>query len=1055
MRFRSVASPWLVCLILLHSVRAADPSPAVPGIVDEKLFRGLQWRQVGPFRGGRALTIEGIAGEPGTYYFGAVAGGVWKTTDGGANWAPLFDKEAISSIGAVAVAPSDHNVIYAGTGEAAVRGNISYGTGVYKSVDAGKTWKNIGLKDTRHIGALIVDPKNADIVLVAALGHIFGPNQERGIFRTTDGGKTWTRVLNKDQETGGIEVVFDPQNSNVVFAALWQARRQPWFFSSGGPGSGLYRSEDGGATWKRLEGNGLPEGILGRIGVSVSGADSNRVYALIEAKEGGLFRSEDGGTKWTRVNEDGRFRQRAWYFSKVYADPKAADTLYVLNTGLFRSVDGGKSFTLLPARHGDHHGLWIDPQNPQRIANANDGGAAISTDGGKTWTTQSNQPTAQFYHVAVDNAFPYHIYGAQQDNSNVGIASRTDSGVIGREDWFVAGGGECGFVIPDPRDWQVIYSNNEGYLTVYDKKKEHAHDASVLPLDNSGHGAVDLAHRFQWISPLLLSPHDPDTIYTAAESVFKTTDKGNSWTKISGDLTRNDKSKQQPSGGPLTNDITSVEYYDTVFALAESPKKKGMLWAGTDDGLIHVTTDEGQHWINVSPKVPEWSTVSLIDPSPHDAAVAYVVFDRHKLDDFKPYIFKTNDSGKTWSAISTGIPEGAYVHAVREDPKRRGLLYAGTETGMFVSFDDGGHWQPLQLNLPVTPIHDLVVKDDDLVVATHGRSFWVLDDVTPLRQVTVESSQMDALLYRPQTALRLHYPTDVDKRQPVGENPPAGAIINYFLKTAPKDEVTLDILDAQGKLVRHLSSKEKKQNDQPPEWPDQVETPRVIPAAEGMNRFAWDLHYDDPIQTPGAYYYGEGPRGPLALPGDYQIRLTAGGKTQTAPLRLEIDPRIKEAEPALPRQFELSAKVVGRIGELHQAINEIRNVKTQIEGLHKRFGEDQRLKPALTAADALAKKMSAVEEQLIQVNMKGSEGNLAFPNMLNEAFYSFSRTIEYADYGPTQPQFEVFKLLNDRLEEQLKKWIQIKTEEVPRIATLIKEAELPAISVSEKPAIPQ
>jgi photosystem II stability/assembly factor-like uncharacterized protein len=1036
------------------SARAADPSPTPPpaGAIDEKLFKAMQWRQVGPFRGGRALAVEGISNEPNTYYFGAVAGGVWKTTDGGANWTPLFDKENISSIGAIAVAPSDHNVVYAGTGEAAVRGNISYGTGVYKSADAGKSWKNIGLKDTRHIGALIVDPKNPDIVLVAALGHIFGQNQERGIFRTTDGGKTWTRVLWKDQDTGGIDVVFDPQNSNVVFAALWQARRQPWNFSSGGPGSGLYRSEDGGATWKRLEGNGLPDGILGRIGVSVSGADANRVYAMIEAKEGGLFRSDDGGAKWTRVNDDGRFRQRAWYFSKVYADPKSPDTVYVLNTGLFRSVDGGKSFNLLPARHGDHHGLWIDPQNPQRFANANDGGAAITTDGGKTWTTQQNQPTAQFYHVAVDNAFPYHIYGAQQDSSNVGIASRTDSGVITAQDWFQAGGGECGFVIPDPRDWHIIYSNNEGYLTYYDKNKEHGHDASVVPLDNSGHGAVDLAHRFQWISPLVVSTHNPDVIYTGAESVFKTTDKGNTWTQISGDLTRNDKSKQQPSGGPLTLDITSVEYYDTVFALAESPKKQGMIWAGTDDGLVHLTTDEGAHWTNVTPKgVPEWSTVSLIDASSHDAAVAYVVFDRHKLDDFKPYIFRTGDSGKNWTAITTGIPEGAYVHAVREDPRKRGLLYAGTEIGMFVSFDDGAHWQPLQLNLPVTPIHDLVVKDDDLVVATHGRAFWVLDDITPLRQVTTQSAQSDALLYQPQTALRLHYPTEVDKRQPVGDNPPSGAIVDYYLKVAAKDEVTLDVLDARGKVVRHLSNKEKKKNDQPPEWPDQVETPRTIPAAEGMNRFAWDLHYDDPVETPGAFYYGEGPRGPLALPGEYQVKLTVAGKTQMAPLHLLIDPRIKDAEPLLPKQFELSAKVVDRIGELHLAINEIRNVKTQIQGLHKRFGEDERLKAALAAADDLAKKMSAVEEQLIQVNMKGSEGNLAFPNMLNEAFYSFSRTIEYADYGPTQPQNEVFKTLSGRLDEQLKKWTQLKTEEVPKIAALIRQVELPAISVGEKP----
>ncbi len=1055
MSLRSLFSFVSLSLALLPAAIALGqtPTPTAAAAIDEKLFRGIQWRQVGPFRGGRALAVEGVPGDPSTFYFGAVAGGVWKTTDGGANWAPLFDKESISSIGAVAVAPSDHNVVYVGTGEAAVRGNISYGAGVYKSVDAGKSWKNIGLKDTRHIGALIVDPKNADIVLVAALGHAFGPNQERGIFRTTDGGKTWTKVLSKDENTGGIDVVFDPHNSNVVFAALWQARRQPWFFSSGGPGSGLYRSEDGGATWKRLEGNGLPDGILGRIGITVSGADPNRVYAIIEAKEGGIYRSEDGGQKWSRVNDDGRFRQRAWYFSKIYSDPKAADTVYVLNTGLFRSVDGGKSFTLLPARHGDHHGLWIDPDNPQRIANANDGGASISTDGGKTWTTQNNQPTAQFYHVAVDNAFPYHIYGAQQDNSNVGIASRTDSGVIGREDWFQAGGGECGFVLPDPRDWHIIYSNSEGYLTRYDKNKEQASDASVWPVDNSGHGAVDLQHRFQWVSPLLLSPHNPDTIYTAAECVFKSTDQGNSWTPISGDLTRNEKSKQQPSGGPLTNDITSVEYYDTIFALAESPKQKGMIWAGTDDGLVHVTTDDGQHWANVSPKAPEWSTIDLIEPSPHDANTAYVAIDRHKLDDLKPYIFKTTDAGKTWSAITTGIPEGANVHAVREDPKRRGLLYAGTELGVFVSFDDGGHWQPLQLNLPVSPIHDLVVKDDDLVVATHGRSFWVLDDITPLRQVNAQSAQQDAILYAPQVALRLHYPTDIDKRQPVGENPPAGAIINYFLKAAAKDEVTLDILDAQGKLVRHLSSKEKKVNDQPPEWPDQVETPRVIPAAEGMNRFAWDLHYDDPIQTPGAFYAGEGPRGALALPGDYQVKLTVAGKTQTAPLHLAIDPRIKDAEAALPKQFDLSAKVVNRIGELHQAINEIRNVKTQIQGLHKRFGEDDRLKPALTAADDLSKKMTAVEEQLIQVNMKGSEGNLAFPNMLNEALYSFSRTIEYADYGPTRPQGDVFKMLSDRLDEQLKKWTQIKTEEVPKIAALIKQVELPAISVSEKPAI--
>jgi len=1050
---RSFAKLILPAFVLVCSISFAttpSPTPTPAGAIDEKLFKGMQWRQVGPFRGGRALAIEGIPGEPDTYYFGAVAGGVWKTTDGGANWKPLFDKADISSIGAIAVAPSDHNVVYAGTGEAAIRGNTTYGTGVYKSIDAGNTWKNVGLKDTRQIGALIVDPRNADVVLVAALGHAFGPNQERGVFRTVDGGKSWTKVLSKDENTGGVDVVFDPHNPNIVFTSLWQARRQPWFFSSGGPGSGLYRSEDNGVTWKHLEGNGLPEGILGKIGIAVSGADSNRIYAIIEAKEGGLYRSDDAGQHWSRINDDGRFRQRAWYFSKVYADPKSADTVYLLNTGLFRSVDGGKNFTLLPARHGDHHGLWIDPQNPLRIGNANDGGASISTDDGKTWTTQNNQPTAQFYHVAVDNAFPYHIYGAQQDNSNVGIASRTDSGTIGREDWFIAGGGECGFVVPDPRDWHIIYSNSAGYIVRYDKNKEGVQDISPLPDDYSGHGASNLPHRFQWVSPLMLSPHNPDTLYTAAECVFKSSDHGQSWTQISSDLTRNDKNKQQPSGGPLTNDITSVEYYDTVFALAESPVKKGTLWAGTDDGLVQVTADDGQHWANVTPKMPEWSTVDLIEASPSDANTAYVAADRHKLDDFKPYIFKTTNLGKTWSAITGGIPDGAYVHAVREDPKKRGLLYAGTELGVFVSFDDGAHWQPLQLNLPVSPIHDLVVKEDDLVAATHGRSFWVLDDITPLRQVTTQSAAADAILYQPETALRLHYPEEFDKRQPVGDNPPPGAIIDYYFKTAPKDEVILDILDGSGKLVRHLSSKEKKESEQPPEWPDRVERAKTIPANEGMNRFAWDLRYDDPIQIPGAFYSGTGPKGPLALPGDYQAKLTVAGKTQTASLHLAIDPRTKGAGDALQKQFTLSMQVNDRISQLHQAVNEIREVKSQIKNLHSRFSDDQRLKPALAAADDLEKKMSDVERQLVQVEMKGSEGNLAFPNMLNERFDSFSHFIDAGDTEPTKPQLEVFQMLSGQLDEQLKKWTQIKSDDVPKISALIKQVDLPALIITEK-----
>ncbi len=1035
-----------ICLLAL-SARAAAPENKTG--FDEKLWSGMQWREVGPFRGGRALAIAGVPAEPNTYYFGAVAGGIWKTTDGGGNWHPLFDKQhSTSSIGALAIAPSDPNIIYAGTGEAAPRGNITYGDGVYKSVDAGKSWQNVGLKDSRHIGALIVNPENPDIAFVAALGHVFGPNDERGVFRTTDGGKTWQKVLGKDKDTGAIDVVFDPHNPNTLYAALWQMRRQPWFFSSGGAGSGLYRSTDGGNTWQELKGNGLPEGILGRIGLTVSGGDSNRIFAIIEAKEGGIFRSDDGGNNWTKVNDDLRFRQRAWYFSKIYADPKAPDTVYVLNTGAFRSVDGGKNFTLLPAPHGDHHGLWIDPKNPQRLGNANDGGATVSVDGGATWTSQDNQPTAQFYHVAVDNAFPYHIYGAQQDNSNLAIASSAPDGIISREDWFQAGGGECGFVIPDPRDWHIIYSGNEGNLTRYDKTKEKSEDISVWPLDNSGHGAEDLEHRYQWVSPFLLSPHNPDTLYTGWDAVFKSTDQGHSWKAISPDLTRNDKSKQKPSGGPIQNDITSIEYYDVVFALAESPLKKGMLWAGTDDGLLHVTNDDGGHWTKVTPPMPEWSCVSLIDPSTFDPGEAFVAVERHRLDDFKPYIYKTENGGQSWTAITSGIPDGAYVHAIRQDPKRRGLLYAGTELGVYVSFDAGAHWQPLQMNLPTSPVRDLVIKDDDLVVATHGRSFWVLDNITPLRQVSAQSAQADVTLYQPATAVRLHYFGEVPIRVPAGKNPPPGALIDYYLKSAPKGEVTLDLLDAQGKVVRHLSSKEKTDADQPPEWPDQAKPVKTIPAKAGMNRFAWDLRYDDPVQTPGAFYIGEPPSGPVVPPGDYQVKLTANGQSQTAPLHVVIDPREKDSGPGIQEAVTLGLQVRDRISQLHQAINEIRETTTQIDSLKKRFAENDKVKPALAAAADLEKKAAAIEGVLMQVKMKSSEGNLVFPNELNEEFYSFNGTID-ADSSPTEPQQAVFKKLSTRLDEQLQQWTALKQTDVPKVNELIKQADVPALAVAK------
>ncbi len=995
--------------------------------LDQSLFTALRWRNIGPYRGGRALAVAGIPGDPATFYFGAVAGGVWKTMDAGATWSPLTDHTSISSVGAIAVAPSNRNIIYVGTGEGAPRGDMTNGDGVYKSVDGGKTWSNIGLQDTRQIGALIVDPANPDIVLVAALGHAFGPNAERGVFRTTDGGKTWDKVLYKDDQTGAIDVSYDPHDSKIVFAALWQARRQPWNFSSGGPGSGLYRSSDGGVSWAHLTGNGLPTGILGRIHVSVSGADSSRVYAMIEAKEGGLFRSNDGGAHWQRINDDGRLSQRAWYFSTVLADPQHVDTVYAENTGLFRSTDGGKTFNLLPARHGDHHGIWIDPTAPQRIIESSDGGASVSLDGGNTWSSQNNQPTAQFYHVSVDNRFPYYAYGAQQDNTSVAIASMDDEGAIGPRDWYDVFPGEAGFVFADPRDAHIVYGTNENLIGRFDKRTMQTQVISVWPVDASGHAAKDLEHRFNWTSPLSMSPFDSDTLYYGMERLYKTTNDGHSWSAISPDLTRNDRSKQQASGGPITKDITSVEYYDTIFAIAESPLTKGMIWVGTDDGLIQLTRNGGSSWSNVTPaKMPQWSTISLIEPSRYAADTAYVAVDRHKLDDLRPFIFMTEDAGKTWKRIDAGLPDGSFVHAVREDSVRRGLLYAGTETGVFVSFDNGQHWQSLQLNLPRSPVHDLVVKGDDLVIATHGRSFWILDDVTPLRQVAPAAAASSAYLYRPETAYRRYYPDQVDTRPPVGQNPPAGVLIDYYLPTPPNGTVTIDILDDKGSVVRHLSSEKTQQQEQPPEWPDQVHPADTLPDLQGMNRFVWNLRYDDPVQIPGAFYAGLPPRGPIVLPGRYSIRLAYGGHSQVVPLSIVADPRDKGSLAGLQQKFALSMEVYRDQDALHRAVNDIRAVKGAVAAaLTKVNGKADSAR--LTAeGNALLERAAQIEGVLMQVNIKGSEANLNFPGMLNEQIYSFSGLLDDADTAPNEEEISTYSSMHVRLGTQLAAWNDLK-----------------------------
>jgi photosystem II stability/assembly factor-like uncharacterized protein len=1014
----------------------------------DPLFKGMKYRVIGPFRGGRSLTASGIAGDPTTYYFGATGGGVWKSTDGAITWTSVFDKQGTSAIGSLAIAPSNPNIVYVGTGEACIRGNISHGDGVYKTLDGGKTWKNVGLSDSRAIGKLIVDPQNADIVFVAALGHPYGPNSERGIFRTRDGGKTWEKVLYKDENTGGIDIAFDPHNSNILFASLWEARRTPWGLTSGGPGSGLYRSNDGGSTWKRLEEHGLPKGPYGRIGVAVA-ANSDRIYALIEAHEGGLYRSDDDGETWELVNGNRSYQQRAWYYMHVTADPQDAETVYIENVDFYKSSDAGRTFNKVKVPHGDNHGMWIDPRNPRRMIVSNDGGVTVSLDGGKTWTSQLNQPTAQFYHVITDTRTPYYVYGAQQDNSTIAIASRSDNGTIDRPDWYDVGGGEAGYIAPYPPDPNIVYAGDyEGKITRFDKRTGQLKNISVTPKISDGEGASNLEHRFQWTAPIMISPHDPNTLYHAGERLFKTTDGGMHWQAISPDLTRNDKSKQQPSGGAINIDDTGTEYYDTIFAVAESPLTKDLIWAGTDDGLIQITRDGGKNWSNVTPKdPPEWSRISLIEASPHDAGVAYVAVDRHQNDDMHPYIYKTGDYGKSWTKIITGIPENTFARAVREDPKKRGLLYAGTETGVYVSFNDGAHWRSLRLNLPTTPIHDLMVKNDDLVLATHGRSFWILDDLSPLRQFNDDIGKQGVFLYTPSLAYRMHNVEEAAKPVVVGENPPPGAVIYYYVKEAPKNEVTIEIVDSAGNVTRKYSSQKTQDLEEPPN-PEDKKPEKQIKVEVGLNRFVWDLRYASASRVPDYYLfeYKDGSRGPFALPGKYQVRLTVDGKSLTAPFELKLDPRLSVAQAELQKQFDLALQIRDQISRVYEAVNQIQDLRTQVDGLKKRLPDSA--KPILTAAGDLDQKLLSVRDDLIQAKVKANEDSLAYPQKVDSKLASLALVVsDGTDSAPTEAAIQEFDKLKKQADEALARWGEIQRTDLAAFQKMVAGQNIQAIFV--------
>jgi photosystem II stability/assembly factor-like uncharacterized protein len=1018
-------------------------------------LRELRFRLVGPFRAGRVVTVAGVPSQPGVYYFGSVGGGVWKTSDSGASWANVSDGFfKTASVGALAVADSDPNVIYAGMGEACVRGNASNGDGVYKSVDGGKTWRNVGLQDSYHIGAVRVHPRNPDIVYVAALGHLWGPNEQRGIYRSTDGGATWKQVFTRGADAGAVDIAMDPGNPRVLYAGFWQVRRNPYHFDSGGPGSGLFKSTDGGDTWTDISpAPGLPRGVLGRIGITVSPANPERVWAIVEAADGGVFRSDNAGRTWTRVNEQSILRQRAWYYSHIFADPRNADTLYALNVGIYRSIDGGRTWNPLNPPHGDNHALWIAPDNPLRMIEGNDGGATITNDGGHTWSTVMNQPTAQFYRVALDNDFPYNIYGAQQDNSTVRIASRTPGFGITEQNWYDVGGGESGWIAPDPRNSEIVYAGSyDGLITRQDHRTGQSRNINAWPDNTMGYGVEAMKYRFQWSYPIGFSPHDPKTLYIGAQALLKSTNEGQSWEPISGDLTRNDKSKMGTSGGPITQDNTSIEYYCTIFTFIESPSSKGLIWVGSDDGLVHVTRDGGKNWANVTPKdMPEWIQINSIDASPHDPATAYVAATMYKSDDFRPYLYKTSDYGKTWKKIVNGIPANAFTRVVREDPNRKGLLIAGTEFGLYISYDDGENWKPFQLNLPITPITDVAFhkREKDLVVATQGRSFYVLDDVPLLYQLNGGAPTAETHLYQPKDVYRF----GAGGRggggggrggAAVGENPAGGAVVYYTLSGRPQGDVTLEFLDSAGKLVKKFSSLEERPAAPPAEPGEEffAPPPARVPAQAGLNRFVWNLRYADATTFPGLIMWAGSVTGPRVAPGKYQVRLTVEGKSQTQPFEVMKDPRLTTTPDDYAKQVTLALQIRDKLSEANEGVVRIREARKQLEEFTKR--DDKRV---ADAAKSLIAKMTAVEEELYQTKNRASEDPLNYPIKLNNKLAHVLGVVSGSDDQPTQQSYMVYEDLATRANAQLKALSALLATDLAAFNRLIHDSNAPAVQV--------
>ena len=1014
-----------------------------------ELYQTLEYRNIGPFRGGRVTAVAGTPLSRDTFYMGPSGGGVWKTTDGGASWRVLTDEHLKSgSIGAIAVAPSDPNVIYVGTGSACPRGNVSPGDGVYRSTDGGESWQPVGLTEAGQISRIRVHPDDPDLVYVAALGHIFGPNAERGVFRSEDGGESWNKVLYVDDHTGAGDLAMDPANPRILYAALWQVERKPWTLTSGGEGSDLRRSKDGGTTWEKLT-EGLPKRPWGRIGVAASGAKQGRVWALVEAENGGLFRSDDAGKSFKKVNDDRAFRQRAWYYTHVYADPVDPETLYILNVLLWRSIDGGKSFEPIRAPHGDHHDLWINPKDPRVMINGNDGGANVSYNAGRSWSAQTGQPTGEFYRVTTDSDFPYRVYGCQQDNTCVSIASRTDGSGIGSRDWYVIGGGESGHVAVDPRDQNVTYAGSYGgYITRHDHATGQERNITSTPEVAVGLAAKDLEHRFQWNAPIRLSPHDPDTLYHTSEVVHRSRDQGQSWAVISPDLTRNDREKQGYAGAPITRDNTGVEVYGTIFAFEESPLVSGLLWAGSDDGRVHLSQDGGKSWQDRTPRaMPEWGQVNMIEPSRREPARAFLAVTRYKLDDYRPYIFRTDDYGATWRLLTdgrNGIPARDFVRVVREDPDREGLLYAGTEFGMFLSFDGGRHWQAFQQKLPATPITDLAVRERDLVVATQGRAFWILDDLTPLHQLTPEIAARDVFLFRPRDYTL--FSGGAGGRE--GKNPPGGVILQYLLKQEPKEqeEIVLEILDGAGTVLRKLSSlkDEPQVPDREARFFPEERAARKLTAKVGMNRYVWDLRLADADFVEDAVVWGSG-HGPRVPPGTYRARLTLGSSSATEEFSVLPNPKLSTAQADLEARYELAKKIWRSIGDAHRAVKEIRDVKKQAGELSARLEAIGRGEGLAETWKPIAEKLTTLEEQLHQYRLESEQDVLNFTQGIDGQLLGLQSIVESADARPTDVAAARFETLRSELDGLLARVRFVFEGELPTFNERVREKAVPPV----------